>query len=208
MDPDIELLARWRDGDTGAGNQLFQRHFDSICRFFENKIQGDIDELVQTTFLACVRSRDQFRMQSSFRTYLFTIARHELYGYLRRRRRDGAALDFSVTSLADLGPSPTSEIARNQDHELLLRGLRTLPVEQQILLELHYWEDMTLVELAEVFDIAQPTARTRLFRARKALRQRMEELAAEPAPNHATIESLDAWARSLRAQWHDSRHDD
>ncbi|MCI0355339.1 MAG: 2-amino-4-hydroxy-6-hydroxymethyldihydropteridine diphosphokinase, partial [Acidobacteria bacterium] len=48
---------------------LFGRHFADIYRFFERKVAGEPDELVQETFLACVRRRDQFRRQSSFRTF-------------------------------------------------------------------------------------------------------------------------------------------
>jgi RNA polymerase sigma factor (sigma-70 family) len=198
MDPDLELLDRWCAGDRQAGNELFQRHFDSVCRFFQNKLDRDFDELVQTTFLACVRSREQFRRQSSFRTYLFTIARNELYGYLRRRRRDQPNVDFGVTSIADLEPTARSLIDRNREHELLLRALRALPVEQQVLLELHYWEEMSPTELAEVLEIPAVTARTRLFRARQALRERMEALADSPASVHRSIEDLDAWARAVR----------
>jgi RNA polymerase sigma factor (sigma-70 family) len=202
MDPDLELLDRWCAGDRRAGNELFQRHFDSVCRFFQNKLDRDFDELVQTTFLACVRSREQFRRQSSFRTYLFTIARHELYAHLRRRRRDQQNLDFGVTSIADLEPTARSLIDRNKEHERLLRALRALPVEQQVLLELHYWEDMSPTELAEVLDIPAVTARTRLYRARQALRERMDALEGAPAPLHRSVEDLDAWARAVRDLGH------
>lgn len=198
MDPDLELLDRWCAGDRRAGNELFQRHFDSVCRFFHNKLDRDFDELVQATFLACVRSREQFRKQCSFRTYLFAIARHELYAYLRRRRRDAQNLDFEVTSLADLEPTARSLIDRHREHEHLLRALRELPAEQQVLLELHYWEDLSPTQLAEVLDIPAATARTRLFRARQALREKMEALASEPAPMQRSVEDLDAWARAVR----------
>lgn len=198
MNSDLELLDRWRAGDQSAGNALFQRHFDSVCRFFENKLPDDVDELVQATFLACMRGRDQFRKQCSFRTYLFTIARHELYGYLRRRQRDGQVLDFHVTSLMDLGTTPTGRMARDQDREILLHALRSLPVEQQMMLELHYWEDMDFAELAEVFKIEPTTVRTRMFRARKALRERMQGQGARLAST--SVEDLDAWARALRVR--------
>ena len=59
-----------------------------MFRFFEHKCRGEADELTQQTFLACVKGRDQFRGDSSFRTYLFTIPRHELYAHLRRLKRD------------------------------------------------------------------------------------------------------------------------
>jgi RNA polymerase sigma-70 factor (ECF subfamily) len=197
MATDLELLERWRGGDMDAGNELFERYFTSICRFFENKIHGDAEELVQATFLAAAQNRDQFREQSSFRTYLFSIARYQLYGYYRSRQR-GKALDFGVTSLVDLGTSPGSQLARNQEHELLLHALCSLPLEQQLLLELFYWEGMESADLAQVFEIAEATVRTRLYRARQVLRERMAELAQNPGAAHASVADLDAWARRMR----------
>lgn len=195
---DIALLDQWRRGDADAGQALFQRHFDSIYGFFETKCEADADELVQSTFLACLRARDQFRKESSFRTYLFTIARHELYRVLRDRQRDGARLDFQLSSIADLVSTPGTRIARNQEHQRLLEVLRRLPVEQQTLLELHYWEDMDIANLCEVFELPAATIRTRLHRARKALREKM----ADTAPAHVleTLETMDAWARGLSRQ--------
>ncbi|HEX7837930.1 MAG TPA: sigma-70 family RNA polymerase sigma factor [Kofleriaceae bacterium] len=192
---DLALLDRWRSGDAGAGEALFQRHFDSIYGFFETKCEADADELVQSTFLACLRARDQFRKESSFRTYLFTIARHELYRVLRGRQRDGARLDFELSSIAELVSTPGTRIARGQEHRQLVEALRSLPVEQQTLLELHYWEDMDIAALAEVFEMPQATIRTRLHRARKALREKMAEKA--PPRVLETLESMDDWARSL-----------
>lgn len=201
MATDLELLERWRAGDRDAGNELFERHFDSICRFFENKISADVEELVQATFLACVDNRDQFRGQSSFRTYLFSIARYQLYGYFRSKRRDGQALDFGVTSLVDMGTSPRSQIARDEQQRLLLSALCALPLEQQILLELHYWEGMEMADLGEVFAINPTTVRTRLFRARQALREQMAKMADSPVATDMSVVDFDAWARKLeRAQ--------
>lgn len=198
VDADLELLDRWRAGDRRAGNELFQRHFDSIWRFFQNKIQGDVDELVQITFLACVRGRDQFRKECSFRTFLFTIARRELYRFLRKRHRDRNALDFGVTSLADLNTTPRSKLARRDEHKLLLRALRMMPVDQQVLLELHYWEDMGTADLAAIFEVKSGAMRTRLSRARKQLRETMDKIADKPSTSRTTASNLEAWAASLR----------
>jgi RNA polymerase sigma factor (sigma-70 family) len=192
---DLALLDRWRTGDNAAGEALFQRHFDAIYGFFETKCEADADELTQATFLACLRARDQFRKESSFRTYLFTIARHELYRVLRGRQRDGARLDFQLSSIAELISTPGTRIARNQEHRQLLEALRALPVEQQTLLELHYWEDMEIADLATVFEAPQATIRTRLHRARRALRDKMAGIA--PRQVLETLDSMDAWARAM-----------
>ena len=192
---DHELLDKWRAGDAAAGQQLFERHFDSIYGFFETKCEAEADELVQATFLACLKAKSQFRKESSFRTYLFTIARHELFRVLRGKRRDGERLDFEMSSIAELVSTPGTRMARNQEHRQLIEALRRLPVEQQTLLELHYWEDMDIAALAEVFESPAVTIRTRLHRARKALRELMENVA--PSQVLETLESMDVWARGV-----------
>lgn len=192
---DIALLDRWRAGDESAGQELFARHFDSIYSFFETKCAGEADELTQATFFACLRSRDQFRRESSFRTYLFTIARNELWRSLRVRRRRDAKLDFELSSIAELVSTPATRMARNQEHRRLIEALQHLPVAQQTLLELHYWEDMDIAQLAEIFEAPAATIRTRLHRARKALRDQIEESA--PPDALESLESMDMWAKSF-----------
>jgi RNA polymerase sigma-70 factor (ECF subfamily) len=192
------LLAQWRAGDAEAGQALFERHFDSIYGFFETKCPTEADELVQATFLACLRAKEQFRGDSSFRTYLFTIARNELYRVLRTRQRKGAQVDLALSSIAELVSTPGTRMARNQEHRHLLEALRRLPVEQQTLLELHYWEDLEIAELAKVFDAPAATIRTRLHRARKALRELVEHAA--PPRALETLETMDAWAKGLQAE--------
>jgi len=195
---DITLLGQWRGGDGTAGQTLFERHFDSIYGFFETKCPADADELTQATFLACLRARDQFRGDSSFRTYLFTIARNELFRVLRHRQRHDAKLDFEMSSIAELVSTPATRMARNQEHRALIDAMQHLPVEQQTLLELHYWEEMEIAELSKIFDAPAATIRTRLHRARKALRDLVEANEAAPPEALQSLETLDQWARRAR----------
>jgi len=168
-DADVDLLERWRAGDKAAGEELFARYFDSLAGFFVTKC-AEPDDLVQRTLLACVNAKEQFRGQSSFRTYLFTIARHELYHQLRRGRADRERLDFSVTSIAELVTTPGTKLARHAEQQRMLQVLRELPVEAQTLLELYYWEDLEVAALAEIFELTPNAVRVRLHRARQQLR--------------------------------------
>jgi RNA polymerase sigma factor (sigma-70 family) len=195
---DQELLDRWRAGDQKAGQDLFARYFDDIYRFFTTKYDGDIDELVQTTFLACVQARDQFRGEASFRTYLYTVARHALFRQYRHRRRHDDRLDFHITSVAQLVTTPRSVIARNQAHRELIEALCRLPLETQMLLELHYWEEVDISSLATIFESPPPTIRTRLRRARLALRDQLQQATSAPPEALATLDGLERWARIMR----------
>ena len=191
---DLELLERWRDGDATAGKALFQRHFSSIFRFFETKCPDEADDLVQTTFLRCMHAREQFRAESSFRTYLFMIARNELYRLLDSRYRRAARLDFDASSIAEIVSTPGTKLARNQEHQRLVEAMQQVPVDQQVLLELHYWEDMDIAQLAEVFEVPTATIRTRLHRARKALRERLDKAVPQAVDS---LETMDVWARQF-----------
>lgn len=183
MDSDFDLLDRWQAGEAAAGQTLLARHFDSLCGFFESKCGQDADDLVQRTMLACVATQQNFRRQSSFRTYLFAVARNELFRYLRARHRDGARLDFLTTSIAEIVTTPASRLARDADRQRIVEALRTLPVEQQVLLEMRYWQDLEADALAEILDLTANAVRVRLHRARTALRERLD-LEADPEDAH------------------------
>jgi RNA polymerase sigma factor (sigma-70 family) len=189
----MALLERWCAGDHQAGQALFTRYFREIYRFFEYRVGGDADDLAQRTFLACVAARDRFRGLSSFRTFLFAIARHELYGYFRRATRNDK-LDFEVTSVAELITSAGGRLDGARQVEHLHVALQALPAEQQLLLELHYWHDLDAAALGEMLGTSAATIRVRLLRARRALRA---VLAARGVP--AEVAGTDKLASSLAA---------
>lgn len=166
---DAQLLKRWRAGDAKSGAQLCRSHWKDIRRFFENKVGRDVDDLVQATFLACLQSRDKFRGECSFRTFLFTIARHQLYSHFRHNRREDN-IDFSEDPISAWDTGLMTHTERRQEYECLVRALQKLSCDQRLLIELHYWEGIKLTELAGVFEVSKPTMRTRLHRARRALR--------------------------------------
>ncbi|HEY4240642.1 MAG TPA: sigma-70 family RNA polymerase sigma factor [Kofleriaceae bacterium] len=191
-DDDLALLDRWRGGDTAAGNELFQRHFDALYRFFQHKTDGDIDDLVQETFLGCVNGVEAFGRRSTFRTYLFGIARNILFAYWRRRASRGQAIDFDEVSVASLSTSVGTRLARAEARAALLEAMQSLPLEQQTLLELFYWQEFDRRSLAEILDVEEATIGTRLFRARK-------ELQAALATRKDSDADFERWLTSQRS---------
>ena len=153
---------------------------------------------MQRTFLGCVEARERFRGASSFRTFLFAIARNELCAYFRLRKR-GDAVDFSVSSIAELGPSPSTLARQRSEREILLAALQQLPVDLQLALELHYWEGLPGPDLAVILEIPEGTVRSRL---RRALEQLRERLAAEQGGERllGAGGDLEGWAQQLRSR--------
>ncbi len=195
---DFELLDAWAAGDKKAASELFGRHFRSVYRFFRNKVAGGAEDLVQQTFMACVEGRDKFRRDSSFRTFLFGTARNLLYKEYRRKRRHDDRIDFTEQSVVDLAPSPSQILAKKSEERLLLEGLRSIPIDYQIALELYMWEDLSGKELADVLGLSEDGARSRVHRAKQALKRQLEQLSESPERLESTVSDLNGWAASLR----------
>jgi RNA polymerase sigma factor (sigma-70 family) len=127
------------------------------------------------------------------------VARNVLLRHLRDRARR-PEFDPEVESMADQAPGLTSVIDGRQEHRLLLEGLRRLPLKDQMLLELFYWEKLKTHEIAEILEIPPSTARGRLATARASLGQMMAEIAESPELLASTMHGLDTWADELRAR--------
>lgn len=189
---DLELLEAWRDGNTQAGNALCKRHVDALYRFFRTKVSSGAEDLVQQTLTATVEAKERFAGDAPFRGYLFGIARNLLKAEFRRRAKSPRAPDLSSQSVEDCEPSPSSAIREAEQRDLLARALRRIPVDYQIALELYYWENLTGPELAEVLGISEPGVRSRLRRAKDAVRSELTTLGASSDDTARSMRSFDA----------------
>ncbi|MBX7078674.1 MAG: RNA polymerase sigma factor [Nannocystaceae bacterium] len=197
MSDDFELLKRWKDGDKAAGNELVDRHFSSVYRFFRSKIDSDVEDLTQRTFLASLESFDRIK-EGTFRAYLLGIARHLLFHQYRNKRTHGKLEDFMEVSAEDLMGTPSQLRAMHEEKKLLLKGLRSIPIDFQICVELHYWEGMGVADIAAVLGVQTGTVKSRLFRARQMLRERIEAMHVSDQLIRSTIDDLDRWAAALQ----------
>lgn len=107
-------------------------------------------------------------------------------------------LDVLGSSVRDLGAGPSSLLVGQEQQRILLEALRSVSLDDQLILELHYWERMTGPQLAQVFECGEPAIRGRLRRAKTRLRDRLEVLAEDSPELADTMTDLDAWARKLR----------
>ncbi len=200
MDDDGALLEAWRSGDLPAGNALFERHYRAVHRFFRSRVDGELDDLVQATFVRCAASKDKLDGEGTFRGYAYAVARNVLREHYKAQHRGEREVDLGSTSLADLGTTPTGHLAKRAEQRLLLEALRTIPLDQQIAIELFYWEGLSTRDLARVLDVPVGTAKTRLRAARKALEARLASLAASPELLASTLGDLERWSAELREQ--------
>ncbi|MCH9688373.1 MAG: sigma-70 family RNA polymerase sigma factor [Deltaproteobacteria bacterium] len=200
---DWELLETWRGGDGGAGDVLLGRYFDLLTRFFSNKVSNreDVADLISETMLACTRGKHNLREAAAFRAFLMGSAMNVLRLHFRKKAKRGREQDdFAKICVGDSDDprSVTSMVSLKDEGRLLVRALRRLPLNYQIVLELNYIEDLNGPEIAELLGIPRKTVYTRLRRSKERLREVMAQLSTSPELVESTLVGLRTWAGHLR----------
>jgi RNA polymerase sigma-70 factor (ECF subfamily) len=167
-------IVAWGKGDKAAGARLIERFYDGVERFFASKAGPGAADLVQTTFTRCAAAAAGYRGESSARTFIFGIARNVLFEFIRSAARDRRVdPDMRASAVIDLVPGVVTQLSERSSRQRMLEALQRIPLELQMALELYYWEDLSVEELAQVLEIPKGTVKSRLFRAREALRAQM-----------------------------------
>lgn len=192
-----DLLKAWCAGDQCAGNTLVDRHIDELIRFVGRRLDQDVEDTVQACFLTALERADRLRQESSFRGFLFGIAFNLCRSRQRQQQRIGERMDH-WESLCESAPSLRAWASRRQDYRKLIESLHKLPDREQLVLELHYWESMRVVEIAETMDEPTGTTKWRLARARRMLK----ELIGDTPPLHeiqtSIREDIESWTQQVR----------
>jgi RNA polymerase sigma-70 factor (ECF subfamily) len=171
---DEQLMREFQEGSVDAFDALFRRHRQPLWGFFRRRLDDGAraEELAQETFLAVIRGIARYEPRASFKTYLYGVA-FNILSMERRRMRLRQADPLGDVDVAAHGVQPETALwVRNAI-------ARLDPDEREILL-LREYEQLSYDEIAAVLDIPVNTVRSRLFRARQALR-RLLISAPEPA---------------------------
>jgi RNA polymerase sigma-70 factor (ECF subfamily) len=182
-DPADELLAlRCQLGEAGAFDDLVGRWHQPLWRYVR-RLTGDEDaaaETVQDVWLRVLRAIARLRDPARLRAWLFGIARRAVMDRLREQ--------YAVAQAgAELDASGLDVVAEEEDADLeaelaqMRRELLRLPVLEREALTLFYLDELSLAEIAAVLAVPVGTVKSRLFRARRALREQMQEGAPRPA---------------------------
>lgn len=202
---DWELLEAWRAGDESAAKALVEHYMDPLTRFFHKRVgqRDDASDLISETMLGCVQAKDRVHRDGSFRSFLFSIAINRLHRYYRKKAKRGRENDDFGVVFAAASDSPVSFaslVARQEQAHLVVRALKRLPLDQQVVFELSYIEDLDGTEIAEVLDIPRPTVYSRLRRGSEKLKRLIVQLARSPAELTSTSTGLETWADRVRAE--------
>lgn len=171
---DLALYEKWKGGDTAAFEALYHRYEKSIARYFKNRTSSPAHlDLTQETFAICIRRRDEFEFRSTFRTYIFGIARHLLLAH--RDTKPYTPLSDVASVIAHDLTSPSSRMDKNRKLERLYQLVSQLPEDKRDLLQCRFRFEFSSKELAEHFNTNAGAVRTRLSRILDDLRAAFSE---------------------------------
>jgi RNA polymerase sigma-70 factor (ECF subfamily) len=169
---DAALLERITRGDQMAMRTLFARHQMMVFRFVVRMV-GDralAEDVLSEVFLDVWRKAGRFEGRSSVSTWLLSIARHKALS-ARRRPCDAELDDTTAARLVDPADTPEVALQRRHDADLLGRCLAKLSPEHGAVIDLVYYHEKSVGEVAEIVGVPEATVKTRMFYARKKLAQ-------------------------------------
>lgn len=188
-DVDADLVARARAGDIEAWRVLFERHREAAYRVAWRILSHAEDALdaVQDAFVRAFENLGGFDGRSSFRTWLLRIVANRAIDVRRARRvrvvqsLDAGRAGESGTEVAVAAESgnPAAPVEEAELAERIRQAVASLPEGQRVVVELYSSGEMTYEEIAEVLGIPVGTVMSRLFHARKKLRERLGPVLAE-----------------------------
>jgi RNA polymerase sigma factor (sigma-70 family) len=173
-DPDRDLVQRMAAGETGALRELYARHGPMILAYLWTKLGNRrlAEEVLQDVMLAAWQGASSFRGDSKVRTWLFTIA-HNCAAKAQRRRHPAPA-DLSP-GVAVPPASTTAEREVTAELADLRAALDQLPAAQRTTLDLVFAHGLSMADVAAITGVAPGTVKSRLHRAKRALRRFLEE---------------------------------
>jgi len=175
---DEELVERVCRGETRQYAQLVARHQDAVysmaVRFVRSS--GDAEDIAQEAFLRAYRGLADFKGESRFSTWLYRITWNLCADWMRAHRKPGRAhlpMD-DAREVADGRVDLESDLVRTEERRAVRKALDRLDDKYRAVVSLLYFQKLSYEEIAAVLNVPMKTVETRLYRARKLLREALQ----------------------------------
>jgi RNA polymerase sigma-70 factor (ECF subfamily) len=189
VDPtsDAAVMLRVAAGDEGSFNYLAQKYHRAMIHFLFRMVrnQAVAEELAQEVFLRVYRSRESYRAEAKFTTWLYRIATNLAVNHARDTRHERAAqtlyLDApdeesgTTPDVADDEPSVEQRLMRDERMAAIRKHVMALPERQRMAVLMHKYQGMDYRQIGEVLKLSESATKSLLFRAYQTLRDKLKE---------------------------------
>jgi RNA polymerase sigma-70 factor (ECF subfamily) len=184
-DRESELIAGLRSGDSQKTKKIFDIYFNRLYTFVFHEVDYNgpaAEDIVQETFIGAFQSAKKFKGNCQIYTWLVNIARHKIADYYRKMKHEikNRSLDNQASSLEQLmenGAASINFVESTEDRLIVEQALRDLPPDYRQTLVLKYVQEMPVAEISRVMKRSPKSIEGLLTRAKKALRDSVENRA-------------------------------
>ena len=173
---DDVLIGRIASGDRLAMQVLFARHHVKVYRFVLRLVRNEsaAEDLISEVFFDVWRQAGKFEGRSAVSTWLLSIARFKALSALRRRS-EAELDDETASAIEDQSDDPEVVLAKKDKGAALRQCLSGLSAEHREIIDLVYYHEKSVAEVAGIVGIPEATVKTRMFYARKKLSELLKE---------------------------------
>jgi RNA polymerase sigma-70 factor (ECF subfamily) len=185
---DLRVVEQVVQGDVDAFEILLRRHSRAVFATVARRVPADaVESVAQEAFVSAFRSLHLYEPDQPFIRWLLRIARRRCYDYWRQRHRSHEIPSTSLSpeqaqqledAAARSQETPGRAYEQKETKELVQRALNGLSPEDRVLVECIYFEELPLKEVAATLDWSLAKVKVRAFRARRKLRELIEQLTA------------------------------
>jgi len=189
LDPagDAAIMLRVAAGDESSFNYLVAKYHRAIIHFLFRMVrnQAVAEELAQEVFLRVYRSRESYRAEAKFTTWLYRIATNLAVNHARDTKHERSAqtiyLDApdeesgTTPDLADDEPSVEQTLVRNERMAAIRKHVMALPERQKMAVLMHKYQGMDYRQIGDVLKLSESATKSLLFRAYQTLRDKLKE---------------------------------
>jgi len=176
-EPEIEWMARIRDGDMEAFRCLVEAHQARVVGTISKMLGSDAEaeDLAQQVFIRIWKSAPRYRPTAKFTTWLFRITRNLVFNELRRKRHFVDQADEMPEPAERRDQEPDKVLMEGELQSAIQNAIDQLPESQRLAIILRRYEGMAYEEIAAVMGTTVPAVKSILFRARAELRELLEK---------------------------------
>jgi RNA polymerase sigma-70 factor (ECF subfamily) len=184
---DAAVMLRLRDGDMASFDYLLAKYRKPIVHFMYRMVhnQAVAEELAQEVFLRVYRSRETYRAEARFSTWLYRIATNLGVNYARDNRHERNASTIyldevdaetgTTVDVADSTPGAESGMLRQERMNAIREHVMALPERQRMAVVMHKYQNMDYKQIGAVLKLSESATKSLLFRAYQTLRGRLQE---------------------------------
>ncbi|HET7103889.1 MAG TPA: sigma-70 family RNA polymerase sigma factor [Terracidiphilus sp.] len=184
---DAAIMLRVAAGDESGFNYLIEKHHRAVMHFLFRMVhnQAVAEELTQEVFLRVYRSRESYRAEAKFTTWMYRIATNLAVNHARDTRHERAAQNIYLDSpdpetgttpdVADDEPTVEQRILRDERMAAIRTHVMALPERQRMAVLMHKYQGMDYRQIGEVLKLSESATKSLLFRAYQTLRDRLKD---------------------------------